>query len=401
MGSSRTLYNYFYLFLVIVWPPLQLYVIHIDNLGRTIAILNILTLLSIFFSKKMFNCVKSKYTVFWLLWIFVELFVLFKIKGYHYYYYQQPILFILKDVLSPLVVMYVAMYEAKNNWVGLCKVLVIAYIFYIIFTALGGLSFSMEDRNLTGMGNSFPAAMVSLVFLSLMLLTNKKGKGVWLLLIGFIALFLIFVSGSRKSLISAIIIIVFAYLAFQNQLNIYKMIRLAVVLVIAYYAISYLFENTFYAERFEESLETGEQSNNTDIRWLSFLGDRAIMYIDGFELFKNNPLLGIGLTNYYYYGTVHQMMHSEYMTQLTECGLVGSILFIVFYGQILKGLFSKNTLLSRNNRRMMIGFMFACLFTAFTAWIYSSTSIYIVYGIIISFITNNIKNENTRCQPQS
>lgn len=401
MGSLRTLYNYFYLSLVIVWPPLQLYVLHIDNLGRTIAILNILTLLTIFCSKKMFKCVKSKYTIFWLLWILIELFVLFKIKGYHYHYYQKPILYVLKDILSPLVVMYVAMYEAKSNWVGLCKVLVTAFVFYIIFTALGGFSFSMEDRNLTGMGNSLPAAMVSLVFLSFMLLTNKKGQGVWLLPIVFFALVLIFVSGSRKSLISAFIIILFAYLAIQKKYDFYKIIRLVIIVSIAGVVISYLLQNSFYADRFEESMEAGTHANNTDVKWLSFLGDRAIMYIEGFEFFKENPITGIGLTNYCYYGSVQQMMHTEYMVQLTECGLIGSTLFVLFYGQLLIGVFSRKTQISRNNRMMIIGFMLACLFTAFTAWIYSSTSVYLVYGIIISFITNNFNNESSHCKSQS
>lgn len=404
MIPFKNIYNYFYLFLVIVWSPLQYYVLHFDNLGRTIALFSTLTLLICFFDKKMSICVTNKYTVPWLVWIVVEVFLLFFIKGYHYGEYQKAYLYIFKDILTPLVTMYVACYEAKRDWRQLCKVLIVAYVIYIILAGFDGYSFSMGDRdsNLTVMGNGLPAAMVSLMLLSLMFVVNKIGNRGVLYALVFVALVLIFISGARKSLISALVVLFFAYIALQKKMNITKIIGLSVIILLSFFVVKYLLENSFYADRFEESEELGAAINQTDIKWLSFLGDRTIMYIEGFEFFKENKLTGIGLTNYCYYGSVKQMMHSEYMTQLAECGLIGTALFVLFYYRVLRGLFSKKTMISRENRLIMIGYMMACLFTAFTAWLYTSSGIYMMYGIIIAFITNkNIENESSHCKSQS
>lgn len=402
MIPGRSLYHYFYLFIVVVWTPLQFYVLHIDNLGRTIALLNIFTLLSMLFSKEMIACVKSKYTIVWLLWIVIETYILFMIKGYHYGYYQKAYLFVLKDLLTPLVVMYVAMYEAKRDWRRLCKLLVFAYGMYVIFSSIGGFSFSLGDRNLTMMGNSLPTAMVSMVFLALMLAVNKSGYRELLFLAVFVALVIIFISGARKSLIAALMVILFSYLAGMKKINTAKIIRLAVLLSLALFVVSFLLKNSFYADRFEESMGEGQYANTTDIKWLSYLGDRTVMYIEGFDFFKENPVSGIGLTNYYYYGSVQQMMHSEYMVQIAECGLIGIILFVLFYGQIIKGLLSKKTNITMTNRLIMIGFMLSCLFTSFTAWNYSNTNVYLIYGIIIAFITNYDRKDEITCRkPES
>ena len=58
---------------------------------------------------------------------------------------------------------------------------------------------------------------------------------------------------------------------------------------------------------------------------------RAIQYEFGYEKFLENPYFGIGLNNYKQFDGYNLVLHSEYLVQLIENGLVGFILFFLFY----------------------------------------------------------------------
>ena len=118
------------------------------------------------------------------------------------------------------------------------------------------------------------------------------------------------------------------------------------------------------------------------------MGDRGPMYYEGWYLFLQNPWTGIGLhkfaeVNSFWYGG---MLHTEYMTQLTECGIIGSTMFIVFYYGILKRLFAK--LKDKNDfasYTILRSTVIAIMVINLVAWSYSYEVYFIVYGYIFAF----------------
>src|SRR5690606_22005982 len=86
-------------------------------------------------------------------------------------------------------------------------------------------------------------------------------------------------------------------------------------------------------------------------------------------------------------GSAH-VIHSEYMVQLAEGGLVGTLFFLLFNIGIGKGIYSawKRFPKKRPIIWMLIGAFGVILFIDITAWIYSFARYFMVYGIIIGYL---------------
>jgi len=205
-------------------------------------------------------------------------------------------------------------------------------------------------------------------------------------------IYLIIQTGSRKGFILGIS---FLFLFFLPYIKTIRGIVFSFLIVIFLFTgFSYLSENEDFSEqldfllkRFEGTEEalrgTGQQDSSTDTR----------MYFteEAFDIWKNSPLIGIGLNNFaFYYGTY---AHNNFVEILANLGFVGFILFYLFY------LFSAASILSIKNRQLRISALFFIII--FTFMDYAWVSYYdIPYLTMIVMLTtmkhdgNEEKNEN-------
>ena len=120
--------------------------------------------------------------------------------------------------------------------------------------------------------------------------------------------------------------------------------------------------------------------NTTDYGILSLLGDRAFFYIEGWELFMQHPVCGIGINNFMTVADYPMPIHSEYMVQLVENGLIGSIIFLAFVIFLWR---TSNHISDIRFRRTALGWVLCVLFISLTSWIYDMPQFFIVFGLII------------------
>ncbi len=136
-------------------------------------------------------------------------------------------------------------------------------------------------------------------------------------------------------------------------------------------------------QRFYAIEDSAERFNTSDIAWLNFLGDRAYFYIEGWELFKENPICGIGINNFVVIAQSELPIHSEYIVQLCECGIIGCILFVLFYASLLR--YSRGIKGDIRHKILFTGYLRSVIFLGLMAWTYQFTYYFICFGIIIGY----------------
>jgi O-antigen ligase len=122
------------------------------------------------------------------------------------------------------------------------------------------------------------------------------------------------------------------------------------------------------------------------------MGDRAFMYDCGWDLFLEHPLTGIGLLNFRLQNAlgIDLVLHSEYMVQICECGIIGSILFLIFYYGMAKRIIQ--LLISGENRQdtlVLLATFVGFLMMSFFAWTYTSIYYFVFFGFIYAVYDNN------------
>jgi O-antigen ligase len=106
-------------------------------------------------------------------------------------------------------------------------------------------------------------------------------------------------------------------------------------------------------------------------------------------VFIENPINGVGLQNFKKNATDFNFsIHSEYMVNIAEGGIIGTTLFFLFYYWIwkqLKQVFKKFKNVWRITVIYIAGFI-AVLFINTAAWTYDSISVFITLGLIIGYV---------------
>ena len=115
------------------------------------------------------------------------------------------------------------------------------------------------------------------------------------------------------------------------------------------------------------------------------MGDRSRYYVLGWKFFIDNLWMGIGLGNYALHDPFGHLLHTEYMVQLTECGIIGTTLYLLFMGWMAYNLLYVFFRIEKRETLIYAGMYGAILFISFTAWIYQFPIYFIVFGIIIGY----------------
>ncbi len=389
--------NYFYLALAILWEPLQLAFLNIDAKARIIFVLTLtVMLINLLYDRKFLKLINSKPIIFWGLWVLYSI-VNLQIQGY---YGELSFLFyIVLQLWRPFLVMCIAAKETQRNARKLFQVLTVSFLIYGILsvTVLGGTG-AQEERLIGELGNNGPLTVMFLIFFASLLYVNKwlnRKKLVPLLAFAF---FVVAISGTRKAFGAALIMTGFLIFS-QFSLRTKKILLVAVLGISLYFGYAYAMGNTILGERFEQGLEVGEKYNITNFKALNVLGDRVFFYIDAWEIFKDNPITGIGLKNYLQHSNVKITIHSEYMVQLAEGGIIGTFLFLLFNFWIGKNLLRFINIKGYHRATFFVlaGGFIAILFINLVAWTYEFSRYFIAFGVMIIYI-KKIQNENSHTQ---
>lgn len=392
--------NYIYLALAILWEPIQRGFLHIDGKGRIMFMLTLLIFLvnilldKRFLKKKVF----SKPAIFWGLWI---IYSVINLQFNGYYGRLSFIYFFVLILFNPFVVMTIAAKETQRNPEKVIKLFTIVFTVFALLsvTVLGGVHEIHEDRLIGELGNTGPLNTIYVIFFSALLIVHKKIKWRTLVPLMVFAFAVISMAATRKAF-GAAVIITLTFVLSQIKFSAKNIILVLILSAGFYFGANYALENTALGERFEEGVEYGAEENITDIEALNLLGDRVGSYIIGWEIFKDNKLTGIGLKNYMHKGHGPLVLHTEYMVQLAECGIIGSLLFLLFYFWIGKNLirtWRKNPLQSRPALWILAGGFGAMLFINFTAWTYEFEQYFAAFGVMIGYI-KHIQNNDSNTQ---
>lgn len=199
----------------------------------------------------------------------------------------------------------------------------------VVVNSSQGIRYSISPS----MNQNALALYISLFIWSVLYLISKKRLGV---IIGFglvgIALYGIFLTGSRKGAISAAIILV-AWIFFVYLQKGHRMIRLLVIIagvgIAAYILIPYLLGSSLWV-RLQSFQDQGTKN-------------RVNMYIVGLEYLKMSPITGLGFNGFrHFYG---YYSHSSFVEVFVSSGIpLGIMYFYAFFVLVRDMLKIKRTL---------------------------------------------------------
>lgn len=334
------------------------------------------------------NLLKTTPIVFWTLWVGYN-FINWKLVGL-YNEEGSPLQFILSRFVYPIVTMSIVYYEGIKNMKRTTLVVLVALAIYV----LGGLflegvvqpakqAWDESGRGETSLGNRLPLFACMLTFFSIMASAKGWINKKWLYILLAVSFAAIVYVATRKALMGWCVIVVmslFTGFDLRKPSNFFKFLLLIGVFFLAY---NYVMEDTYLGERIVYTEEQGEDSNESEVKALNFLGDRAMQYLLAWDLFLEHPITGVGLRNFSVLTNYPFVLHTEYMVQLCECGIIGSVLYLLFMGGLVVTVFR----LKKSNGRLFyicLGGILCMLFLNFTAWTYQGNHYFAMYGLILA-----------------
>lgn len=379
--------------MVLLWRPLQGTVLTFDGKGRILFLLTFLAFIvnsnRTYFKKFLY----SKPMVFWLIWCCYVTINTY-LKGFDsesttFSY------FIINKVFCPCMVMAVSAYEYFKNSRAFLKT---ALLIYLIYSFIGAfvmdIAYVAEEEGavtVNTLGNELSLNVMLIIFFAGVLYCHRYISLKLTIALIIFALGIVVITATRKAL-GAGVIMTIALILSQIRLTFGSFLKVILPLLILYYGFTHVMNNTQMGERMEELEEqtdkVEQQYNIGDNEFLKAMGDRAPQYIIGTQIFKEHSLTGIGLNNFSRVSGFTFVLHSEYMVQICECGIIGCLLFLAFYLGIIRRLTKRINWKEKGTKIpiMMLGGVVALLFVYFTAWAYSFGTYFVVLGCIIGYI---------------
>lgn len=390
VNSLNSKLNGFYIGFIVLWPVLQ-YFIGFDGKGR-IPFFGTLAFLaySFFANQKQFL---SMPLLIWWIWVAYALINTFFIQGTP----MPPadiIGFCTGLVSGPLIAKCI-IDGAFTGRDSLLKYIGYVILLYLLGTLMIPSTNEYEGHGISAFGNIVPITIVFMVFVFAIRFIHKDISLKLFVVVSVLAVFLVVVSATRKAFGGLFIVLLFTYLSKMQKFS-FKTFFVSVLVGLILYALSDTFISSDLWERFYRTNEQSAVGDYDDNLFLSLMDDRAIMYVTGWDVFLDNLWLGIGLRNYLNLGYSAYTLHTEYMVQLTECGIVGSSLFLWFYLKMAKGLIRKAKWHSYEALVYLGGYV-TIIFMSFTTWTYNQPVFWICIGLILAYIKKQ-KYENCYCR---
>lgn len=384
-------FNLLYLVVAVLWPLIKAqYLGGIDGAGR---VEHALILCAIAINGKDLLKVPSAIWV-WGIWIVFSI-INTQTKGFLSDNITYP-KWVVNQLVFPFVTMLVSYKACVERFDKTISVLFFTYLVYVILGAVGmtvSSSYDVGTRMQNEMGNAFFNTSILLtLFASLMYQDGKLKKVLFYIALALIT-YVIVISGERKGLIALFIMILGALYAMNMNKGAKSIVNMIVILLIVAIGINLVMEYASFGDRMRHSMAESQFEDNL---FLQLMGDRGIMYYDGWRMFLDNMWTGIGLTNFRWENDFFPglPLHTEYMVQLCECGILGSVLFIIFFWSMIKGLRVVWKTGALKERTIIIAScLLAILAINLVSWTYDDANYFAVYGLILAFNQGWLKNE--------
>lgn len=386
-ASIRTKYNIFYLVAALLWPLLKVQFLNgIDGAGRVEMLLMFFAV--IINGRRLIKIPNAVFV--WGIWIIYSI-INSSVKGFHLENVTL-IVWAIKSLIFPFITLLVAYRVSLTNYSRVVKAMFVAYLFYLIIGMFGLAEYVEYDdstRMANNAGNAYFNSLFLLPFYAILAFQQRKiGKILYIIAL-LLAIAVVLYSGERKALIALFVIIVASIYVIIKQKSKHKFYSAAIVSMIAAVCFFLVMQYSTFGQRMEYSMAESDYSNNL---FLKLVGDRAIMYIEGWDFFLHNIWTGIGLTQYAHLSQIGLLLHTEYMVQLCECGIIGSLLFIIFYGSMIKKVIRiRKEPYSKNLFLIYFSFIIAILIINLVSWTYDSADYFAAFGLIFASCakTNN------------
>lgn len=372
----------------IIWPALQSQILHVDGAGRTIVFLSavvvLLNLLELWKQKKIFA------TPAFLCWVLLLGYSMWNAFSKGFYAEWGRFIFLTVNFFHPFILLVIAMLELHRDKQTALKVIWVALGVYLLI-GLPSLAMSLDDRLMVeGLGNLYPLHAVAFLFVSSILYVEGKMK-TWLyvvLVIGISAIIL--ESGTRKAFGAEAIILAGVIINAKEKRTWKSWITTILSGVLLVIGIKYVVNNTELGTRLNQGqdddyyvqLVENERINSV---YMYLLGDRAGQYEMAVELHREHYWTGIGLTNYMDVSRGDHVLHTEYMVQLCENGIIGFALLMLFYVLTIIALFINKKKVKSKCINISLWGLAAILFINLTSWTYCMNYVMIFYAIILTF----------------
>lgn len=386
-ASIRTKYNIFYLVAALLWPLLKVQFLNgIDGAGRVEMLLMFFAV--IINGRRLIKIPNAVFV--WGIWTIYSI-INSSVKGFHLENVTL-IVWAIKSLIFPFITLLVAYRVSLTNYSRVVKAMFVAYLFYLIIGMFGLAEYVEYDdstRMANNAGNAYFNSLFLLPFYAILAFQQRKiGKILYIIAL-LLAIAVVLYSGERKALIALFVIIVASIYVIIKQKSKHKFYSAAIVSMIAAVCFFLVMQYSTFGQRMEYSMAESDYSNNL---FLKLVGDRAIMYIEGWDFFLHNIWTGIGLTQYAHLSQIGLLLHTEYMVQLCECGIIGSLLFIIFYGSMIKKIIRiRKEPYSKNLSLIYFSFIIAILIINLVSWTYDSADYFAAFGLIFASCakTNN------------
>lgn len=198
-----------------------------------------------------------------------------------------------------------------------------------------------------------------------------------------VMLFAINLTGSRKNFI-AMFLIVFAWLFLvkfrENKKNIAKWLLIVIAVAVAlYFIITRVLAGSTMALRMQELIQN-LTSNSQEYK-------RIVMYRRGWELFKKNPLFGVGFYGYACYFGGYS--HTTIMEVLSCTGLVGAVLYFGMYVYSILKVIKLIRLTNRNEELYRANMLLRLALILWVGLVFLAVGLIHIY-LVVSFLSFGI-----------
>lgn len=321
-----------------------------------------------------------------LIWITFAFYCLF--SGYFVAVYPSLLVGALQTFAQTLLlIVYVieVSHMEKSNIFFVRTYLILSYLYLGTFLLFG--YDELGRHMISADSNPNTDGMIMLYGLFVVLLTIKPSKVFSvvssLAIIGLFS-YAIILTGSRKTFIALIILILFGlyqlYLKTRKQLSVAKRTSIIILVII-----SVIFVGMNSLVFFEEStlisrLEIASEEGDSNVRFS--------LYREALEFFSKSPLTGIGYSQFMYRSKFNFYSHSTYAEILSCTGIIGTILYFAPYLMIIKNLILSNVISMRqnmdSNARLYLSLMAAMLFLGLGMIHSYSIYSFIMFALMIS-----------------
>ncbi len=377
--------TYFAIFILVIWDALKNY------LELSAPIIQFSILLPVIFIgvidnfNKIIKTVLSAPAFIWFIWILYVAINTFLITG-HYYAHNQ-VVFVSSIIIAYLFFIFII--ASKSSTADLINVLIFSYLFRLLLSFVFDTFAADEYEYIERLGLEFNANLIAFGALFLIqLIMLRKVSFDSLKIINYfmiaVAILAIFLTASRKNFISLIIIALGYLHIMRSKSNIRIALKVIAAVLILFVSANWALHNTGLGERIIVAYERTIYAEQKE----KMFGHRMGYYIYGWEIFKENPINGIGLRNYPYVNRSLHVLHTEYMVQLTECGIIGTFLFVLFYGYIMKWLFfvRRKIIPYKNIAEMHLLSMLTMFILFLNTWIYNLPVMWVLIALSVRFI---------------